>query len=140
MHPLPAVSSTRLRPACVAATEAAKEGVYLDGFLDELGESSGKAVPVSTDNTGARALSYNPEFHERTKHIQRKHFWIRECVEDHRIEVPYVNTTDNLADFFTKDLPPRRFFDLRDRIMNVQSCNKHGASDCADAADDSEKH
>lgn len=43
----------------------------------------------------------------------RKHLWIREAVEDHRIEVPYVNTLDNQADFFTKPLPSARL-ELRD--------------------------
>ena len=35
------------------------------------------------------------------------------------IRVPYVNTVDNLADFFTKPLTSKTFFRLRDRIMNV---------------------
>jgi hypothetical protein len=38
-----------------------------------------------------------------------------------QIVVPYVNTVDNLADFFTKPLEGKLFFDndMRDRIMNV---------------------
>ena len=36
-----------------------------------------------------------------------------------RIQVPYVNTVDNLADFFTKPLRSTTFFALRDLIMNV---------------------
>ena len=45
--------------------------------------------------------------------------FIRECVEDHKIRVPFVRTHDNLADFFTKVLSSRQFFPLRDKIMNV---------------------
>ena len=33
--------------------------------------------------------------------------------------MPYVNTVDNLADFFTKPLRAKTFFAMRDRIMNV---------------------
>ena len=47
------------------------------------------------------------------------HFFIRECVEDGRIRVPFVSTTDNMADFFTKPLPSKHFFRMRDEIMNV---------------------
>ena len=47
------------------------------------------------------------------------HFFIREAVENRRITVPYVNTSDNLADFFTKAIVPRTFFALRNRIMNM---------------------
>ena len=40
-------------------------------------------------------------------------------MENTQIIVPYVNTADNLADFFTKPLEGKLFFDMRDRIMNV---------------------
>ena len=33
--------------------------------------------------------------------------------------VPYVATADNMADFFTKALPPARFYSMRNKIMNV---------------------
>jgi hypothetical protein len=39
-------------------------------------------------------------------------------VEDHQIAVPYVESDKNLADFFTKPLPARKFFQLRKVIMN----------------------
>jgi len=41
-------------------------------------------------------------------------------VEMGRIVVPYVNSADNLADFFTKPLKPSRFFALCGRITNVR--------------------
>ena len=37
-----------------------------------------------------------------------------------RVRVPFVNSHDNLADFFTKPLNAKNFFRLRDIIMNVQ--------------------
>ena len=33
--------------------------------------------------------------------------------------VPYVRTADNHADFFTKALPTKPFYAMRDQIMNV---------------------
>ena len=74
-------------------------------------------TPVSVDNTAARDLAYNPEHHERTKHIDRRHFYVRELVEDGRITVPFVRSADNIADFFTKPLAPAPFTAFRDRIM-----------------------
>eukprot|EP00965_Chrysotila_dentata_P002598 84930-Pleurochrysis_carterae.AAC.1 len=71
------------------------------------------------DNKSAIDLAYNPEHHQRTKHIDRRHFFVREKVETHDITVPFVKSADNMADFFTKPLPPRVFFQLRDAIMNV---------------------
>ena len=45
--------------------------------------------------------------------------FVRELVKAHLLRVPFVKSEDNLADFFTKALPSRSFFPLRDRIMNV---------------------
>ena len=103
----------------MALSEASKEAVYLSSFISELGLGDGKPTSVATDNTGARSLSYNPEFHERVKHIERRHFYVRELVEDHRITVPFVSTTENMADFFTKPLAAAEFYRLRRIIMNV---------------------
>ena len=66
-------------------------------------------------------LAYNPEHHSRSKHIDRRHFYVRELVEMGEIVVPYVRSDDNLADFFTKPLTAKRFFSIRDKIMNLSS-------------------
>ena len=87
-------------------------------YLTELGESNGEPVALHVDNKGARDLSYNPEHHLRVKHIERRHFFIRELVEDMRITVPYVPSAENLGDFFTKPLQGAQFVALRDTIMN----------------------
>ena len=73
---------------------------------------------LETDNQGARDLAYNPEHHERTKHIERRWFYVRDMVEAGELVVPYVATHDNLADFLTKPLAAPRFFELRALIMN----------------------
>ena len=105
----------------VAASEAAKEGVYTARFLCELGvegvtadahSTSPDAAALNVDNKGAIDLAYNPQHHDRTKHIDRRHFFIRELVEDGELVVNYVNTVDNLADFLTKSLPPKRLSSL----------------------------
>ena len=41
-----------------------------------------------------------------------------------QIVVRYVNTTDNLADFFTKPLPSKHFFRMRDILMNVPGAER----------------
>jgi hypothetical protein len=107
----------------VALNEAAKEGVYLRRFLADLGFGSEPPTEVATDNTGAKALSYNPDHHEKVEHVERRHFYVRELVEDGLLTVPYVATTSNMADFFTrsKPLPAAQFYSLRNRIMKGRS-------------------
>ena len=110
----------------MAASEAAKEAVYLSRFLAELGLGVDAPVEMGMDNQAAIAISYNPELHSRTKHIDRRHFFVRECVENMQIRVPYVNTVDNLADFFTKALSTKNFYRMRDLIMNVSPAQNGG--------------
>ena len=66
----------------------------------------------------ARHLSYNPEFHRRTKHIERRHFYVRDMVENLQLQVPFVPTNDNIADFFTKPLDKKKFQTFRAKLMN----------------------
>ena len=72
----------------MAASEAAKEAVYLSRFLTELGLGDDNPVEMGFDNQAAIAISYNPELHSRTKHVDRRYFFVRECVENMQIRVP----------------------------------------------------
>ena len=103
----------------VAASEAAKEAISLSGLASELGLHDGSPVDMYMDNQSGIHVSYNPEHQGRMKHVERRHFFVRECVENHQIRVPFVRTTENIADFFTKPLHPRQFYSMRDTIMNV---------------------
>ena len=87
-------------------------------LLSGMGLSSGEPTHLSSDNKSAIATAYNPEHHGRMKHVERRHLFVRECVENMQIVVPFVKTDDNLADFFTTALPAKQFFALRDLIMN----------------------
>jgi len=98
----------------------AKDMVYFHKFVSGL-DASAVAGPseLATDKQGARDLSYNPEHHNKTKHVARRHFFIRDMVEKMELRVPLVSTVNNYADFFTKPLKAKAFFALRDKIMNV---------------------
>ena len=52
--------------------------------------------------------------------MERRHFYVRELVEDGVLTVPYVATTSNMADFFTKPLAAAQFYTLRNLIMNFE--------------------
>ena len=104
----------------MAASEACKEAIYLRNFMAELDEGDSAPLHLSVDNKAAIDLAYNPEHHQKTKHIERRHFFIREVVESGKVVVPFVCSANNLADFFTKGLDSTTFFSMRNRIMNVR--------------------
>ena len=85
----------------VAASEASKEGISMRSLLQELSEHDDKPMSLAVDNQSAIAVAYNPEHHSRMKHVERRHFFVRECVENQQLVSPFVNTHENLADFFT---------------------------------------
>ena len=106
----------------IALSEAAKDVVYLRKFISGLtGKQLKESSVLRTDNKAARDLSYNPELHNRTKHVARRHFFIRDMVEAFELNVPLVSTVNNYADFFTKTLKPGSFSSMRNKIMNIKS-------------------
>ena len=74
---------------------------------------------LRTNNKAARDLSYNPEQHQKTKHIARRHFFVRDMVESFELQVPLVGTADNCSDFFTKALDSKSFFRFCNVLMNL---------------------
>eukprot|EP00965_Chrysotila_dentata_P098032 3241594-Pleurochrysis_carterae.AAC.1 len=115
----PCVALSSCEAEIIAASEATKEAVYLRTLFADLGLPAPEPTALAMDNKPAIDLAYNPEHHQRSKHIDRRHFFVRERVEAHDITIPFVNSTANLADVFTKPLTPRAFFPMRDIIMNV---------------------
>jgi hypothetical protein len=101
-QPTTAHSSTEAE--YMAASDAAKEAVWWRSFLTSLGFAPHGATTILSDNQGSIKLSKNPENHRRTKHIDVRYHYIRECVGTGSILLDYVSTKEMAADVFTKPL------------------------------------
>ncbi|XP_062100092.1 protein FAR1-RELATED SEQUENCE 11-like [Humulus lupulus] len=101
-----ALSSTEAE--YMAAIEAIKEAIWLKGLTKELGFNS-QNITVHCDNQSALHLMKNPMFHERSKHIDIKLHFIREVLANREVQVKKINTTNNLADMFTKGVTQDKF-------------------------------
>ncbi|CAL9021468.1 unnamed protein product [Prunus brigantina] len=81
------------------------------------------------DNMSAINISKNPIQHSRTKHIDIRHHFIRELVEENVLSLEFVSTEKQLADIFTKPLDNLRFETLRQSLAHArivrlyQSCS-----------------
>ena len=103
----------------IALSEAAKDVVYLRKLVKGLGCPEPDETQLKTDASSARDVAYNPEHHDRMKHVQRRHFFVRDMVESFELTVPFVPTDENVADFFTKPMKnASKFLAFRRVIMN----------------------
>ena len=62
------------------------------------------ATIIHEDNQGCIALSKNPIFHTRTKHLDVQAHFIREQVRTNKVALNYCPTENMVADFLTKAL------------------------------------
>ena len=93
--------------------------MYLRKRVAGLGEAESGPTPLASDSKAARDTAYNPEHHDKMKHVQRRHFFVRDQVEAFELNVPFVGTADNIADFFTKPMKnATQFYNFRRIIMN----------------------
>jgi len=90
----------------LALSEATKEALYLRQMLGEIGLSQPKSpIQIDNDNQGAQLLAKNSVHHSRTKHIDVRHHFIRNCVAEDIVALGYVPTAQMPADVLTKGLP-----------------------------------
>ena len=104
----------------VALSSAAQESVWLRQLMTELGSGPETPTLIFEDNQSAIAMTKNPQFHGRAKHIDIKHHYIREQVTLGNITLEYCPTSEMTADFLTKGLSRETFCKLRKKSGVVE--------------------
>ncbi|KAJ9553019.1 hypothetical protein OSB04_017064 [Centaurea solstitialis] len=79
-------------------------------------------TPIYIDNNSAISIVNNPVKHSKTKHIEIKYHFIRDCNEKKLIQVLKVHTDDQYADLFTKAFDQRSDNTYVYRMSQVQLC------------------
>ncbi|KAL0885862.1 hypothetical protein Bca101_009845 [Brassica carinata] len=102
------------------------DGRSTSGHAFYYGEED-KMVTLRIDNKSAIALTKNPVFHGRSKHVFKKYHFIRECVENGQIEVEHVAGVEQKADIPTKPLARIKFKQMR-RLIGVQEIDLPNSS------------
>lgn len=109
----------------MAATEAAKQGIWLQDLLSEVMEAEVEKACICIDNKSAIALTKNHVFHGRSKYIHRRFHFIHECIENELITVEHVVGKEQKADILTKALGRIKFKEMRD-LIGVQDMKNGG--------------
>jgi hypothetical protein len=110
----------------IAGATAACQGVWLSRLLSDLVNAKVVAPLIYIDNKSALALAKNPVLHDRSKHIDVRFHFIRDCISSGVIETDFIKTGDQLADLLTKPLPRERLQELRGRsgVINTGSAQQ----------------
>ncbi|TXG53900.1 hypothetical protein EZV62_019156 [Acer yangbiense] len=93
----------------VSASNAASQAIWLRRILEDIGEKQEEATEIFCDNKSAIAMAKNPCFHSKTRHINIKHHFVREAIEEEEINLSYVRSEEQLADILTKALSTTNF-------------------------------
>ena len=104
----------------MAGALAACQAVWLTRLLTDIIGIQVQSPELKMDSQSAIAVSKNPVLHDRSKHIDTRFHFIRDCVEDGRICLDYVSTQQQLADVLTKSLGRGSFCELHTKIGVVK--------------------
>ena len=96
----------------MAATSAACQAIWLRGLQGEITGCEVQTIVIYVDNKSAIALMKNPVFHGRSKHIDTRYHFIRECVESGKVVIEFVSGDKQRADILTKLLARIKFFEM----------------------------
>ncbi|KAF7130877.1 hypothetical protein RHSIM_Rhsim10G0166500 [Rhododendron simsii] len=102
----------------IAATDAACEAIWLRRILSDMEHKEEGPTVIYCDNMSAIAMSKNSVFHGRTKHIELRHHFIRDLVQNGEIQLEFVNTKEQLADIITKAVAADKFSQFQE-IMKI---------------------
>ncbi|KAF3680915.1 putative heat shock factor-binding protein 1 [Capsicum annuum] len=103
----------------IAITEAFKEAIWLKGLFGELRKDL-QITKVFCDSQSAIFLTKDQMFHERTKHIDIRYYFVHEIIGRGDIVVRKISTHDNPTDMMTKTLPNAKFEHCLDLRLSVK--------------------
>lgn len=118
MQPTVSLSSTEAEYKVL--TDAAKDIIHLRRLIQELGFDGTNPTSLMSDNQSCIKLVHNPILHARMKHIDIQHHFIREASSAKEIQVGYIPTKYQPANFLTKPLALLPFTENR-RCVGIVS-------------------
>ena len=112
------ISLSTTKAKYIAANNCCTQLLWIQKLLHDYGIFQ-EHLTMYCDNTSAINISKNPVQHSRTKHIEIRHHFIRELVEDGTPTLEFIHIDDQKADLFTKPLDSKRFEFLHQYISVI---------------------
>ncbi|KAK3031459.1 hypothetical protein RJ639_036519 [Escallonia herrerae] len=92
------------------------KALWLRLLLQDLGCVSKQPIKLFCDNKVACDIVHNPVQHDRTKHVEIDIFFIKEKLDKKIVELPHIQSEDQLADLLTKAVSSRVFSKLLSKL------------------------
>src|SRR5664279_2916034 len=115
------VSTSTAEAEYIAASSCCSQVLWIQQQMRDYGLLF-TSTPIHIDNTAAISITHNPVQHSKTKHIEIRYHFIRDCHEKHLINLVQIDTLRQKADIFTKAFNKNRFEDLI-KMIGMQSSN-----------------
>ena len=113
LHPDMSFGAAEIYAASVTLTEV----MHLSYLMEEMGHDMALPYTIRVDNTAAIAFSKGNVRRSKLKHIDARQQWVQYLRDKELCRLEYVNTKENLADFYTKILDTDTFERLRGQMM-----------------------
>jgi transposase InsO family protein len=107
------VSTSTTESEFYALSEAVKETEWIKNILKDFDVSAHDPIIIHSDNQSTIKMVENSKFSSRTKHIDVRLHFVRECVCVGKIKLNYCPSEENVADLLTKPLPGNKMKYLR---------------------------
>ena len=124
----PCVTLSSAEAEFVAASLCGKEVIYLRNTLRHMGFEQHGPTYIWEGNEACIKMSENPINPGASKHIDTRVYWLRDMVEAKHLKLKKIDTSDNVADAFTKTLPGPSFLKHREYMLGThhpfQACYK----------------
>lgn len=88
------------------------ELLWLVGLFIDLGFSIQDLMNLYCDKKTAIRIAHNLMQHDKTKHVEVHHHFIKDHLQLGHICTPFVRTNNQLADIFTKGLSSTHFLSI----------------------------
>ena len=105
----------------MAASLASCEAIWLRKILFGFFGQPLRPLVIYCDNQSCIKLTQNPVFHDRSKRIGIKYYFIREYVQKGVVKFEYIPTDEQVAYIFTKALPRGKHVYFRDKMGVVRN-------------------
>lgn len=100
----------------IAVTSAVCQALWLRRLLVDIEHKQTSATSIFCDNKATIAMTKNPSFHSRTKHIDIRYHYVRSLAANGEVELKFCGTNEQLADVLTKALPEVKHNYFRQRL------------------------